>query len=219
MLRRSRMHFTAQNGISDRPGCNHFRRSRLPWVPPASGRRLQIPRAPRGANWLCFARIPTTETPRTQRRKSTSGLSMNSTSSLWPLCLSGEPSEPRQIGFVCTTRPADSAGRPVGRRPVPSVQKLALFHRDLLHVQSAITPSPSSTCPSCRVGGIGFVWRDGPANWLCFAQTPCRGRLAVAAGKLALFRTDPHVFSFRFQIIHHKSSIAGSASDPRRPSI
>ena len=82
-----------------------------------------------------------------------------------------------KIGFV--SRACAHPPPLPGVRPLPPVRGLALFHRDLLHVQFAITAFPPSTCPLCHSGEIGFVWRErsargGPAarNWLCFARLP-----------------------------------------------
>ena len=35
--------------------------------------------------------------------------------------------------------------------------ELALFYRGLVHIQFTISLFPQSTCPSCCLGGIGFV--------------------------------------------------------------
>jgi hypothetical protein len=81
----------------------------------------------------------------------------------------------------------------------PRFGQLALFCGGPLHVQFAITPFPSSTCPSCRCGGIGFVshnrpasgpfWRSGPANWFRFARW-VHDRLLLPASNFAL-QTSP----------------------------
>jgi len=91
-------------------------------------------------DWLRFAHLPASHAPAGQI-----GFVLHISS------YAGRgPGVPPQVCPQSPIRNRDTAS-------VPRFGQLALFCGGPLHVQFAINPFPSSTCPSCRCGVIGFV--------------------------------------------------------------
>jgi hypothetical protein len=175
------MHSTAQNGTSDRPRCNHFRRSRPPWVPPvfpaanprslASPRRAQIgfvlPGLLVGAihhnffltKYLLFVSL---------------GSKLGSFGMIGP---GSQPGFPRLGLFRVFRRSVPSPGR-AKLGSFGTVRPNGNFVGD--------SPRPTyRTPPRCPASGNWLCLYDTRAsrpqdpapsggNWLCFSKAPCR---------------------------------------------